>query len=101
MISEQAPTLGEIGSNLGEGIAVLIHLFNPEMIILGGRISKADQYIIDPIKQALNMYTIGHIRENTKIVVSELQEQAGVMGSAALITESLFDNSNILSIPIY
>lgn len=93
--------LGEIGSHLGEGIAVLIHLFNPEMIILGGRISKADKYIIDPIKQALNKFTIEQIRENTKIVVSELQEHAGVMGAAALILESLFDNSNIMSIPIY
>lgn len=93
--------LAEIGNYLGEGLAVLIHLLNPDMIVLGGRVSKAGRYILDPINQSLNQYTIAQIHQHTRIVVSELQDRAGVMGAAALVLEKVFDESRFSSIPIF
>lgn len=55
--------LSEIGMNLGKGIAVLIQLYNPELIILGGRVAEAKEYITTPIQQSLNIYCMAQLRK--------------------------------------
>jgi N-acetylglucosamine repressor len=84
--------LSEIGEHLGKGMAALIHLFNPELIIIGGELSRAGNYITDPIQQNLNKYTIAKIRKDTKISISELGENAGIMGTLALVMDKIFAN---------
>ena len=84
--------LAYIGEHLGRGIAVLIHLFNPELIIIGGELTKADNYIIDPIQQNLNKYTIAKIRRDAQIMTSGLGENAGLMGTVALVMNKVFQN---------
>jgi N-acetylglucosamine repressor len=83
--------LSQIGEHLGKGIAILIHLFNPELIILGGELSKAENYITDPIQQNLNKYTIAKIRKDTQIINSELGDNAGILGTIALVMEKIFE----------
>jgi glucokinase-like ROK family protein len=82
--------LANIGEHLGRGIAVLIHLFNPELIIIGGELTKAENYIIDPIQQNLNKYTIAKIRRDAQIVTSSLGQNAGLMGTVAMVMEKVF-----------
>lgn len=55
--------LSDVGLDLGRGIAILIQLINPELIILGGAIAEANQYITTPIQQALNIYSMAKLRE--------------------------------------
>jgi N-acetylglucosamine repressor len=83
--------LSHIGGQLGKGIAVLIHLFNPELILIGGELSKAGNYLIDPIQQNLNKYTIAKIRKDTHIINSDLGENAGIMGTIALVMDKIFE----------
>lgn len=82
--------LAQIGEHLGKGIAVLLHLFNPELIIIGGELSKADNYLTDPIQQNLNQYTIAKIRKDAQIINSELGENAGIMGTIPLVMDNMF-----------
>jgi predicted NBD/HSP70 family sugar kinase len=84
--------LTEVGYNLGKGIAILIQLFNPELIILGGRVSEAGQYITTPIQQALNTYCMRQIREKTEIQISEMKQFVGIMGAVAIVMEDIFEN---------
>lgn len=81
--------LSEIGINLGKGIAILIQLFNPELIILGGKIAEARQYITIPIMQSINTYCMTQLRENTGIRLSDLGQNAGIMGSVAVVMENI------------
>lgn len=81
--------LSKVGHYLGKGIATLIHLYNPEMIIIGGKMAKAGQYLTDSIKQTLNIRTISQIREDTKIVTSELGEKASVLGATSLAMQRI------------
>lgn len=83
--------LSEIGFNLGKGLAILIQLFNPELIILGGNIANAGEYIITPIQQSLNIYCMRQLKESSPIVVSEMKQHVGIMGTIAVIMENLFD----------
>ncbi|MCC9138410.1 ROK family transcriptional regulator [Pontibacter silvestris] len=89
--------LSEIGISLGKGIAILIQLFNPELIILGGKIAEAKQYITTPIQHSINTYCMTQLREKTTIAVSELGKDAGIMGSVATVMENIFESHMELS----
>src|SRR5690606_11959986 len=83
--------LSNVGHSLGKAISTLIQLFNPELIILGGKIAEAKQYITLPIKHSVNTYCMTRLRENTKIELSQLGSDAGLLGSASIVMDSTFD----------
>jgi predicted NBD/HSP70 family sugar kinase len=79
----------EAGHWLGRGIAYLIQIFNPELIIIGGRVAEANQFIQAPIQQAINTFSNRDISNNTEIKFSELGSKAGTIGVAAYALEKL------------
>ncbi len=79
----------EAGYNIGRGLAILIHLLNPETIVLSGRGSLAGKIWLAPIQQALNEQCIPILAKNTTIEMSELGYDAELIGSAALVMENL------------
>ena len=83
--------LSIVGSNLGKGIATLVQLFNPEVIILGGKMAEAKQYITIPIIQSINTYSMTEIRENTQIVTSELGQDSCILGVASMVINNIFE----------
>jgi N-acetylglucosamine repressor len=83
--------LSNIGTNLGKGISILIQLFNPELVILSGKIAVARQYITLPMQQAINTYCMTQIREKTQIISSELGEHSRLLGYAAEGINQYFD----------
>lgn len=68
---------------LGKGIVYLIQIFNPELIVIGGRVSEASDLISAPIQQAINTFSNRDISNDTVIKFSELGLKAGPMGAAA------------------
>jgi predicted NBD/HSP70 family sugar kinase len=80
--------LSEAGYNIGRGVAILIHLLNPEIVILSGRGSAAGKIWQAPIQQALNEHCIPRLAVNTEIEVSALGYYAELTGAAALVMEN-------------
>jgi predicted NBD/HSP70 family sugar kinase len=80
--------LSESGYNIGRGVAILIHLLNPELVILSGRGSSAGKVWQAPIQQALNEHCIPRLALNTEIGISSLGYQAEITGAAALVMEN-------------
>lgn len=74
----------QIGFKLGRGIAFLINIFNPEVVILGGSISTTEQYITLPIKSAINKYSLNLVNNDTQLKLSKLGERAGIIGACLL-----------------
>ena len=91
--------LSEIGTNLGKGIAILIQIFNPELIVLEGKISNAKQFITTPIEQSLNIYCMMQLKEKTEIKLSNLGPNSSLYGNTIAIMNSIFKEqlSNIKS----
>jgi N-acetylglucosamine repressor len=89
--------LSEVGLNLGKGIAILIQLFNPELIILGGKMAEAKQYITIPIQQSINTYCMTQLREKTSVAMSTLGPNAGILGAVATVMENIFMNYSELT----
>jgi predicted NBD/HSP70 family sugar kinase len=80
--------LSEAGYNIGRGVAILIHLLNPEVIILSGRGSSAGKIWQAPIQQALNEHCIPRLAANTGIETSALGYNAELIGAAALVMDN-------------
>ena len=80
--------LSEAGYNIGRGVAILIHLLNPEVVILSGRGSSAGKIWQAPIQQALNEHCIPRLSVNTEIEISALGYKAELTGAAALVMEN-------------
>jgi len=76
--------LKEAGKNLGIGIANAINIFAPEAVILtGGLIGAWNIYIDNAIKEA-SRRALKELFEKTKILQSDLGDDAGIIGSASL-----------------
>jgi len=85
--------LSESGYSIGRGVAILIHLLNPETIVLGGRGAAAGKIWQTAIQQALNEHCIPRLSANTTIEVSELGLDAELIGAAALVMENYVKGS--------
>lgn len=73
-----------IGEKLGRGISVLINLFNPELVVIGGPLSDVGDYLMLPIRTALNKYSLRLVTRDTTLRLSTLGDTAGVLGAALL-----------------
>lgn len=78
----------EAGYNIGRGVAILIHLLNPEIVILSGRGSSAGKVLMAPIQQALNEHCIPRLSHSTELEISTLGYMAELIGAAALVMEN-------------
>lgn len=78
----------EAGYNIGRGVAILIHIINPEIIILSGKGSLAGKIWKAPIQQAINELCIPRLAASTDVEVSAIGHEAGLIGSAALVMEN-------------
>ena len=85
--------LANVGHWLGKGFAYLIQIFNPDLIILGGRMSEANQFILPPIQQSIQIFCNPELSNEIEIKVSELGSQAGIQGVAALLLERVLDKN--------
>ncbi|HMR92558.1 MAG TPA: ROK family protein [Chitinophagaceae bacterium] len=80
--------LSDTGYDIGKAVAILIHLVNPETVILSGRGTLAGKVWQAPIQQALNEHSIPRLAANTTLAISTLGYQSELIGSAALVMEN-------------
>ncbi|MEO7309116.1 MAG: ROK family transcriptional regulator [Chitinophagaceae bacterium] len=76
--------LAEFSDKLGRAMAVLINLFNPELVVLGGTIAKTGDYVRLPGRSALNKYSLSLVNSDTQFKLSKLGDKAGVMGGCLI-----------------
>ena len=69
---------------LGIGVANAIATFDPEVIIIGGGVSKAGDIVFDTVKKVVNKRCFKSMAESCEIVPAGLGSDAGVVGAVAL-----------------
>jgi len=79
--------LSDASFMIGKGLATLIHIMNPERIVISGRGAEAGNIILAPIYQALNEFCIPKLMEHTEIVVSTLGYNAELLGAGTIVIE--------------
>lgn len=76
--------LAEVGEKLGKGLAALINIFNPELIILGGTLSETGDFLRLPTRSAINKYSLSLVNTDTELKLSKLGEKAGILGACLI-----------------
>lgn len=76
--------LGDAGRHLGVAVAGLVNLVNPEVIILGGQLSKVGSIITDPMLAALERCAIPSAAASVTLRRPELDADADVVGALAV-----------------
>ncbi|TMW70408.1 ROK family transcriptional regulator [Alteribacter natronophilus] len=94
--AEQGDSLAEevfeqTGRFLGLGIMNLINFVNPERVIIGGGVSKAGRFIMEPVKEVVETRALTDKARTTEIMASKLGDQGTITGAATLILAQLFD----------
>jgi glucokinase len=74
---------------LGAGLAGLVNLLNPELIVIGGGFGEAFDLLIDPIREVVARDGVVPAREVVRIVPAELGSAAGVIGASFVGFEAL------------
>ena len=74
--------LAEVGSNLGRGVAGIISLLNPDVVVLGGGLASAGDLILRPLRRAARQWGQPLATRQVRIVRSELGDDAGILGAA-------------------
>lgn len=79
----------KIGTTLGRALAGLINIFNPELIVIGGTVAETGEYLLLPIKGAIQKHSLNIINSDTTIKFSKLGNKAGALGSCMLSRSKL------------
>lgn len=69
---------------LGAGVAGLLHVFDPEVLILGGQIVEAGTALLAPLREELEWRTKRFLGRVVPVVLPEVEDTSGVVGAAAL-----------------
>lgn len=85
--------LHQAGEKLGEGIAMMIHLFNPDMVVIGGEVVEAGDLMIVPVQQAINKYALTRMRNHCELVMSNLGAYSAILGTLMIVMEHLYGDT--------
>ncbi len=77
--------IANVAEKLGRGVGVLINLLNPDLVVVGGSLSLVGDYLMLPLKMAINKYSLSLVSKDTKFKMSKLGETASVIGVAMLV----------------
>ena len=67
--------------DIAEGLTSLVHLFNPEMILIGGGVSRQQKLLIDPLRKTVLRRCMPRFAEGLQIESAELGNDAGMIGA--------------------
>ena len=82
--------LKDAAKMLGYKAAVLVNLFNPDAVIIGGGVEEAGVLFIDAVKERIKDIAIPEATERLKVMPSRLGEDAVPVGSADLVIQNFF-----------
>ena len=79
-------TVEQIGTNLGKGLAGLINIFNPQLVVIGGKVAvAAGDYLMLPIRTAIKRHVLNIANQDTSIKLTKLRQKAAPIGAALLV----------------
>jgi len=74
----------QVCSYLGLGVATFINLFDPEMVVIGGGVSKAGATLFEPLKQEIEKHVMPIHSGQLKCVKAALEDDSVLLGAVAL-----------------
>jgi len=82
--------LQEAGRLIGGRLAAAVNFFNPSLIVVGGGVANAGDYLLAAIREVVHARSTPLATRHLLIQRSALDGRAGVIGAAAMVLEELF-----------
>ena len=82
--------MAEVGDSLGTGIATLITILNPQLVVIGGELMDAQDLILPRVHEVVRRRALSQYVENARIVASAFGDAASVIGAATAAFDMLF-----------
>lgn len=77
--------ISEAAQALGFGLVNIIHIFNPELIILGGGITQIGEPLLGPAQRVVQQHAMRVPRESARIALAQLGSDVGLVGAGTLV----------------
>lgn len=74
---------------MGRYLSMILNIFNPELLVVGGDFSLLGDYVLLPIQSALKKHTLGLVNRDVKLKKSSLGHRAGVIGACCVVKEKM------------
>lgn len=74
---------------MGRYLSILLNIFNPDLLVIGGDFAQLGDYSLLPIQSALKKYSLGLVNRDMKLKKSTLGRRAGVIGACCVIKEKM------------
>ena len=71
-------------SCMGQMIAGIVNLLDPEVIVLGGGVSKAGAILLDAVRESYLPYVLFNDQPQPRIEIASLGAEAGIIGASML-----------------
>ncbi|MGN0995982.1 MAG: ROK family protein [Candidatus Ventricola sp.] len=68
--------------DIAAGISGLVHIFNPQMVLIGGGVSAQEELLIAPLRQRVLSQVMPRFAEGLQIEAATLSNDAGLIGAA-------------------
>jgi glucokinase len=78
-----------LGERLGVGIANVVNIFDPELVVIGGGVSLAGELLLAPAKESAARFILPGVGTQTRIELARYGPLAGVRGAALLAGQEL------------
>jgi len=78
-----------VGRSLGVGLASLVNLLNPEVIVIGGGVIAAGEMLLEPARREMQARALAPARDAVRVVAAAFGEQAGMIGAALIAREAV------------
>ncbi len=82
--TEAQDILAEAMDYLGIGMANLVNLFNPQVIVIGGGLTNIGEALFEPVRRAIDRHAFPAPAQAVRVVRAELGDDVGVLGAAAV-----------------
>jgi predicted NBD/HSP70 family sugar kinase len=81
--------LADVGRWLGIGLAGLVNVLDPRLVVLGGRLARIHPFVIGPVESELRRRALPAARALVSVVPARLGADAPLIGAAELAFEPL------------
>ncbi|HEU4461427.1 MAG TPA: ROK family transcriptional regulator [Solirubrobacterales bacterium] len=79
------------GRLIGEVLAAAVNFYNPSVIVIGGDVADAQEQLLASIREVVYQRSLPLATRHLRIVRSPLEDRAGVIGAAAMVTERVLE----------
>lgn len=75
--------------DIAAGVVGLVHIFNPEIVIIGGGVSQEKKLFIEPLTEKIGQSVMPGFRQGLRVCAAELGNEAGLLGAVAYCKQGL------------